>query len=172
MWTVAVESSLKTIDSWSRLCMQRLLTEIHRFTITLRNPVTKNIRSKYRFTVHFLQLKAITSRTDTRISNRRWQKQRTSRSNLSENFAFFCLLIKMKLYSSLMSNTHCRRDETVELRRVGGVNTPVGSRDQSSSIRIIRNYYIFGIILTYFNIWNLIIRESYCGLIFSARAGF
>ena len=29
----------------------------------------------------------------------------------------------------LMSNTHLRRDETVELRRVGGVNTPVGSRD-------------------------------------------
>ena len=30
-----------------------------------------------------------------------------------------------------MSNTHRRRrrDETVELRRVGGVNTPVGSRD-------------------------------------------
>ena len=32
-------------------------------------------------------------------------------------------------------------------------------------------YYIFGIIRTYFNVWNLIIRESYCGLIFSARAG-
>ena len=32
---------------------------------------------------------------------------------------------------TLMSNTHRRRrrDETVELRRVGGVNTPVGSRD-------------------------------------------
>ena len=31
----------------------------------------------------------------------------------------------------LMPNTHRRRrcDETVELRRVGGVNTPVGSRD-------------------------------------------
>jgi len=30
-----------------------------------------------------------------------------------------------------MPNTHRRRrrDETVELRRVGGVNTPVGSRD-------------------------------------------
>ena len=28
-----------------------------------------------------------------------------------------------------MSNTHRRRDETVELRRVGGVNTPVSSRD-------------------------------------------
>jgi len=30
-----------------------------------------------------------------------------------------------------MSNTHRRRrrDETVELRRVGGVNTPVGSRN-------------------------------------------
>jgi len=28
-----------------------------------------------------------------------------------------------------MPNTHRRRDETVESRRVGGVNTPVGSRD-------------------------------------------
>jgi len=34
-------------------------------------------------------------------------------------------------HSFVMSNTHRRRrrDETVELRRVGGVNTPVGSRD-------------------------------------------
>ena len=33
--------------------------------------------------------------------------------------------------TGLMPNTHRRRrrDETVELRRVGGVNTPVGSRD-------------------------------------------
>jgi len=29
----------------------------------------------------------------------------------------------------IKSNTHHRRDETVELRRVSGVNTPIGSRD-------------------------------------------
>ena len=32
-------------------------------------------------------------------------------------------------YRCLMPNTHRRHDETVELHRVGGVKTPVGSRD-------------------------------------------
>ena len=36
----------------------------------------------------------------------------------------------------LKPNTHRRRrrDETVESRRVGGVNTPVGSRDQNCKL--------------------------------------
>jgi len=35
-----------------------------------------------------------------------------------------------------MPNTHRRRrrDETVESRRVGGVNTPVGSRDPLAAV--------------------------------------
>jgi len=32
-------------------------------------------------------------------------------------------------WALVMPNTYRRRDEAVELRRVGGVNTPVGSRD-------------------------------------------
>ena len=34
-----------------------------------------------------------------------------------------------------MPNTHRRRNETVELRRVVGVNTPVGSRDSWPSLQ-------------------------------------
>jgi len=33
-----------------------------------------------------------------------------------------------------MPNTHRRRDETVESRRVVGVNTPVGSRDPLAAV--------------------------------------
>ena len=48
--------------------------------------------------------------------------------------SFYCsscisLLQVFNYLRQLISNTHRRRDETVELRRVGGVNTPVGSRD-------------------------------------------
>jgi len=32
-------------------------------------------------------------------------------------------------FMRIMANTHRRRDSTVELTRVGGVNAPVGSRD-------------------------------------------
>jgi len=41
------------------------------------------------------------------------------------------LHLYIKDQSSIMPNTHRRRrrDETVESRRVGDVNTPVGSRD-------------------------------------------
>ena len=42
---------------------------------------------------------------------------------------------------------------------------------QSKFEHTYHTYYILGIMRTYFNVWNLIIRESYCGLIFSARVG-
>ena len=44
---------------------------------------------------------------------------------------FWFVFLLLSDFPSLMPNTHRRRrrDETVELRRVGGVNTPVGSRD-------------------------------------------
>jgi len=39
-------------------------------------------------------------------------------------------------FDKLMPNTHRRRDETVESRRVGGVNTPVGSRELGHGRRL------------------------------------
>jgi len=40
------------------------------------------------------------------------------------------LISRTKISVSLNSSTQRRRDSAVELSRVGGVNTPVGSRDQ------------------------------------------
>jgi len=43
-----------------------------------------------------------------------------------------CAVVSCMHFDTLVCvkpNTHRRRDETVELSRVGGVNAPVGSRD-------------------------------------------
>jgi len=57
MQTVTVKSSLQTVDSWIRYdVFRQRVPQIH-------NPVTKNVCSKYRFTVPFLQFQTMTMRT-------------------------------------------------------------------------------------------------------------
>jgi len=70
--------------------------------------------------------------------------------------------------SAVVENCDFRFFRSLSSERFTHMATRQLSRDATRARACVYTYYIFGIIRTYFN--NHIIRESYCGLIFSAHA--